>query len=93
MIDALNHFATKYIRNGFKKLYLRIRNAGYDWNHKRVYRVYKSLGLNMRPKSEVREKVKEWKYDYNHHRPHEALENLSPIKYLQKHNQDKKLSA
>lgn len=43
--------------------------------------------------SEVREKVKEWKYDYNHHRPHEALENLSPIKYLQKHNQDKKLSA
>lgn len=54
MIDALNHFATKYIRNGFKKLYLRIRNAGYDWNHKRVYRVYKSLGLNMRPKTKHR---------------------------------------
>jgi len=43
--------------------------------------------------SEVKEKVDEWKYDYNHHRPHEALDNLSPIKFLQRHNQNKKLSA
>ena len=233
VIDVLNHFATKHMPNGFKKLYLRIRNAGYEWNHKRVYRVYKSLGLNLRRKtkhrlparvrtplqdlevindvwsmdfmsdtlwhgkryrllniideynrefldveidtslpahrvirtleracewrgypntirvdngpefistqlelwcnshnitldfirpgkptenarverfngsfrrellncyvfgslSEVREKVEDWKYDYNHHRPHEALDNLSPIKFLERHNQNKKLSA
>jgi len=54
VIDVLNHFATKHMPNGFKKLYLRIRNAGYEWNHKRVYRVYKSLGLNLRRKTKHR---------------------------------------
>ena len=233
MIDILNHFAAKYTRNGFKKLYLRIRNSGYEWNHKRVYRIYKSLGLNIRRKikhrlpirvqtplqdlntmndvwsmdfmsdtlwhgkryrllniideynrefldveidtslpsrrviqtlervcdwrgypktirvdngpefistqlelwcknhnitldfirpdkptenarverfngsfrrelldcyvfgslSEVREKVEEWMHDYNHHRPHEALNDLSPIQFLKRHNLNKKLSA
>ena len=29
--------------------------------------------------SEVRKIVKEWMIDYNHRRPHEALDNLSPI--------------
>jgi putative transposase len=31
--------------------------------------------------------------DYNHYCPHEALDNLSPIEFLQRHNQNKKLSA
>jgi len=233
IIDILNHFAQKYPRNGFRKLYLRIRNSGYEWNHKRVYRIYKQLGLNIRRKSkrrlperiktplqkldrtnhvwsmdfmsdslwsgrryrllnvideynrelldvevdtslparrviqtlericewrgtpeyirvdngpefistllelwceqqeivldfirpgkptenarverfngsfrrelldcyifnslkEVREKTQEWMMDYNYHRPHEALDDLSPIEFLQRHNQTKKLSA
>lgn len=28
--------------------------------------------------SEVRQKTDEWMYDYNHHRPHDALQNRSP---------------
>ena len=42
---------------------------------------------------EVREKSYEWMLDYNHHRPHEALDDLSPIQFLNRHNQIKKLSA
>jgi putative transposase len=233
VIDILNHLAAKHPRNGFRKLYLRIRNAGYEWNHKRVYRVYKDLGLNIRRKmkrrlperiktpldelshqnqvwsmdfmsdtlwsgrryrllnvideynrelldieidtslpakrvirtldrilewrgkprtirldngpefvsthlelwceehniqldfirpgkptenarverfngsfrrelldcyvfhslTQVREKAYEWMDDYNHHRPHEALGDLSPIQFLERHNKSKKLSA
>jgi len=42
---------------------------------------------------DVREKTQEWMIDYNYHRPHEALGDLSPIQFLQRHNQIKKLSA
>jgi putative transposase len=233
VIEVLNYLAEKYPRNGFKKLYLRIRNSGYEWNHKKVYRVYKKLGLNIRRKmkkrlpariqtplneleypnqvwamdfmsdtlwhgkryrllniidefnrellhvkvdtslparrviealeqvceykgypstirvdngpefisthlelwcnkhhitldfirpgkptenarverfngsmrrelldchiftslSEVREKIEEWMLDYNYHRPHEALGNLSPIEFLKRHNKNQILSA
>ena len=54
VIDVLNHFAQKHPRNGFRKLFLRIRNAGYEWNHKRVYRIYRQLGLNIRRKTKKR---------------------------------------
>lgn len=43
--------------------------------------------------SEVREMVQEWMTDYNHHRPHEALGNLSPIQFLKRHNHNQILSA
>jgi putative transposase len=60
VVDILNHFAQKHPRNGFRKLYLRIRNAGYTWNHKRVYRIYKQLGMNIKRKAKKRlpERVK-----------------------------------
>jgi len=152
IIELLSRLVEKYPRNGFKKLYFRIRNLGYDWNHKRIYRLYKKLGLNIRRKmkkrlplriktpltelsnpnhfwsmdfirpgkptenarverlngsmrrelldchiftslSEVREMVQEWMTDYNHHRPHEALGNLSPIQFLKRHNHNQILSA
>jgi len=233
VVELLNHLAERYPRNGFKKLFLRIRNMGYSWNHKKVYRIYKKLGLNIKRKikkrlpvriktplvevgcpnyfwsmdfmsdtlwhgrrfrllniidefnrellavnvdtslparrvvetleqlssyrglpkfirvdngpefismhlelwcskhniildfirpgkptenarverfngsmrrellnchiftslSEVREKVEEWMIDYNYHRPHEALGNLSPIEFLKRHNKKSKLSA
>ena len=37
--------------------------------------------------------VQEWMIDYNHHRPHEALDNLSPIQFLKRHNHNQILSA
>ena len=43
--------------------------------------------------SEVRKIVKEWMIDYNHRRPHEALDNLSPIQFLKRHNYNQILSA
>lgn len=54
VIDILNPLVEKHPRNGFRKLFLRIRNAGHEWNHKKVYRVYTSLGLNIRRKTKKR---------------------------------------
>lgn len=43
--------------------------------------------------SEIREKAYAWMIDHNHHRPHEALENLSPIQYLDRYHLSQKLSV
>lgn len=47
VIDALNEQLEKAPRSGFWKCYRRIRLKGYGFNHKRVYRVYCRLGLNL----------------------------------------------
>jgi len=47
VIDALNEQLKKSPRSGFWKCYKRIRRAGYEFNHKRVYRVYCQMGLNL----------------------------------------------
>ena len=39
---------------GFWMMYYRLRNAGHQVNHKRVYRLYKEANLNMRRKSRKR---------------------------------------
>ena len=36
--------------DGFWKIFHMLRNDGYRWNHKRVYRVYKALKYNLRTK-------------------------------------------
>ena len=50
LIDVLSRLAEKHPRYGFRKLYRRLRLLGYCWNHKRVYRIYCGLKLNLRIK-------------------------------------------
>jgi putative transposase len=46
VIDAINHELKKSSQAGFWKIFRRIRRRGYVFNFKRVYRVYKAMGLN-----------------------------------------------
>jgi len=57
----LRRLAEKHPEEGFWKSYLRIRNEGGKVNHKRLYRVYKAIGLSIRRKAKKRlpERVKE----------------------------------
>lgn len=54
IIDALNRLVEKHQRWGFPKCFKRLRALGYRWNHKRVYRVYTMLKLNLKRKSKQR---------------------------------------
>jgi len=54
LINQLNAFATQHPTYGFWKLYNMIRSKGLVWNHKRVYRVYKSLKMNLHIRSRKR---------------------------------------
>lgn len=54
VIDQLNSLVAKHPAIGFWQSYHRIRNKGFVWNHKRVYRVYTDLRLNIRRRSKKR---------------------------------------
>lgn len=54
LIERLQKLAIDHPREGFWKCHFRIRNSGEIINHKRVYRVYKMLGLPMRRKHKKR---------------------------------------
>lgn len=48
IISELEKLAEKYPTYGFKKMFHLLRANGHPWNHKRVYRVYVMMGLNIR---------------------------------------------
>ena len=54
IINTLHALLEKYPQYGFWALFERLKRRGYGWNHKRVYRVYKALGLNIRRKAKKR---------------------------------------
>lgn len=55
--DWLLRLTTTYKRWGFGLCFMYLRNVkGFKWNHKRVYRIYKELELNLRikPRSRIK---------------------------------------
>jgi putative transposase len=52
--NVLKELANKHCRYGFKKMFHKIRQSGHRWNHKRVYRVYCDMQLNLRRKPKKR---------------------------------------
>ncbi len=58
--ERLKILTNKFPRYGFWKLFRRMRKNGLKDNHKRVYRVYKALNLNIKrkPKKRLPERIK-----------------------------------
>lgn len=54
IIEALQRLAETYPAYGFEKMFDKLRQEGFAWNHKRVYRIYKVLYLNLRRKGKKR---------------------------------------
>src|SRR5690606_35258374 len=54
--DWLVRLTTAYRDWGFGLCFLHLRNVkGFGWNHKRVYRIYEELALNLRIKPKTRQ--------------------------------------
>lgn len=58
--DALTSLTTKHAAIGFWQCCYRLWNKGHEWNHKRIYRVYTDMKLNIRRRAKKRlpERVK-----------------------------------
>jgi putative transposase len=52
--SALAELAARHPEFGFKKMFLTLRRLGHLWNHKRVYRIYCQLKLNLKRKHKRR---------------------------------------
>ena len=54
VIAEVQTVVERYPAYGFSKVFTKVRRAGNPWNHKRVYRVYCALNLNLRRKGKKR---------------------------------------
>jgi putative transposase len=54
VIEELGKLAEKHQREGQDKYYNRLRQKGFPWNYKRIRRVYRLMGLNLRLKRRKR---------------------------------------
>jgi putative transposase len=54
IISSLKELIENHPSIGFWKCYHRLRRKGYRWNHKRVYRVYTQMHLNIRRRAKKR---------------------------------------
>ena len=54
MQDALTHLTTKHAAIGYWQCCYRLWDKGYTWNHKKIYRVYTDMKLNIRRRSKKR---------------------------------------
>ena len=57
--EALSALADSKPGLDFWQLFSRLRRMGHDWNHKRVYRVYCRLNLNLRRRTKKRVPVRD----------------------------------
>jgi putative transposase len=77
--DKLMGYARRHQSWGFWMIFDNLRMHGYEWNHKRIYRIYKEMGLHMRqrPKERLPRREKEpivqplfpnlsWSMDFMH---------------------------
>jgi len=89
--EQLLSLASSKPRWGFQKMFAYLKNQGRSWNHKRVRRVYRLLGLNLRVKPKKRLPVRNpqplvapaeantsWSLDFMH----DSLVNGRPIRTL-----------
>jgi len=54
IVRLLMEIAERKPRWGFKKMHDFLKNQGYQWNHKKVRRIYREMGLNLRIKPKKR---------------------------------------
>lgn len=54
IVNCLSKLVEKHPSIGFWKCFKRLRRAGYLWNHKRVYRIYTAMRLNIRRRAKKR---------------------------------------
>lgn len=57
LLRRIQEIAATRVRYGFWRIYVLLRRDGWQVNHKRVYRLYKQAGLNLRSKRPRRRKA------------------------------------
>jgi putative transposase len=54
LIDELKHVASRHRRRGYRFLQIQLSKRGFHVNHKRLYRIYRREGLQIRPRRRQR---------------------------------------